>query len=418
MKNLRELSTGEYLTVEIDGRWYLMTVMNLSTYSVGVLLDVDRMLAPLRNVQEAPEEYFQLIDNTGNVIGDTTEILSIIEQESYLDIGYASETIDYQLVRLISPNERKERMPSADRIIQIFAFLSLMIIPLLWWIIHHMMLKPLKVLDEGMRRIEQEDLEYRIDEQSKTREFQHLFRAFNTMSERIRTLTIEAYEKEVEKLEIETTNLRLQMNPHMLLNSLNMIYSFAQSKNHEYIKTFTLHLVHYFRYVLRKNTTFVTIEQEMDFVNNYMEIQKIRFPGAFTYVYDIEENLYDVLIPPLIIQNFVENSIKYGLKIGSEIEILITVRAQDKFLHISICDTGNGMCKERLELLRAGQMIEDDTGQHIGIWNCRRRLNVIYGKESTLTISSIPDEGTQVWIELPINRDDKIGENNDVINRR
>lgn len=181
------------------------------------------------------------------------------------------------------------------------------------------MLHPLKKLDEAMKEIENENLEYRIEPYKSSLELEHINRVFNHMASQIKELTIEAYEKDIEKLEIEATNLRLQINPHMLLNSLNMIYSLSQSKNYQCIQDFIMNLVQYFRYALRKTDDFVTLKAEMDFVKSYLEIQKIRFPGAFSYTYDMDEELAGMEIPPLLIEKKVcmlaEN---YGKGNGSD----------------------------------------------------------------------------------------------------
>lgn len=115
-------------------------------------------------------------------------------------------------------------------------------------------------------------------------------------------------------------NLRLQVNPHMLLNSFNMIYSLAQSRNFQCIQEYSLLLVEYFRYALKETDHFVTLDREMDFVENYISIQKIRFPGAFTSVHNIQEECMQALVPPLLIENFVENAMKYALIPGKTVE--------------------------------------------------------------------------------------------------
>jgi len=145
----------------------------------------------------------------------------------------------------------------------------------------------------------------------------------------------------------------------------------------------------------------VKLKDEMKFVNDYLKIQNIRFPNSFTYVYDIEEDLFDELIPPFLIQNFVENCIKYGLKFDNEIEIIVIAKSEGDKFSISICDTGNGIDSEILEILKKDEPFTDRNGKHIGIWNCRRRLKMYYGNNAAINISSTKGEGTQVWIEIP-----------------
>ncbi len=416
LMTLESYNPSHFEIVQLAGRTYLMDNINLYSYSFGVLINVEKLTQPMMQRRAFSGEKILLIDDVGQSVTELVEeqvdFIDPIQNltiegvtSSYHVIGFSSGEMDYSLVRVMPTAERKSAIPYMERAFQIMGFFSILIVPVLWFGIRWFVLKPLRTLDHAMGQIENENLDYRIHKSTYIQEFSHLYSAFNKMSDRIKHLTIATYEKDIENLEIETTNLRLQMNPHMILNSLNMIYSLAQSKNHELIKKFSIHLVAYFRYVLKKNDQLVPVSQEMEFIKNYLEIQKIRFPGAFTCVYDVDESLYDRLIPPLIIQNFVENSIKYGLVMGQEIEILILVRTEREHMTIAVCDTGNGMAPEILDKLRKGEPIENNTGTHIGIWNCRRRLKVIYGDQANMTITSALGEGTQTWMEMPIRKE-------------
>ena len=214
-------------------------------------------------------------------------------------------------------------------------------------------------------------------------------------------LQIEAYELKLEKEKEQLINLKLQINPHLLLNSLNTIYSLTMNNKIEEIRDFSINLSKYFRYALRNTSEFVTIQSEIDFIKVYSKVQKIRYPNAFYIMFDVDEELMEERIPPLIIQNFVENSTKYALKPGEEIEILVIIRKSDSTLRISICDSGRGIDEKLLEQISCGQIICDSRGRHVGIWNCVKRLHSFYGEEARFHITSRKGEGTQVWIQIP-----------------
>lgn len=274
----------------------------------------------------------------------------------------------------------------------------------LWLLLRQLILRPLHVLHVGMKRLEQEELSYRIDNtnEKESSEFRFLFDVFNHMAEEIRL----SHEKDIKMYQAQLDNLRLQVNPHMLLNSFNMIYSLAQTKNFACIQDFSMYLVEYFRYVLKETDAMVPLYKEMHFVESYTGIQKIRFPGAFTSVYNIEKGLENVMVPPLLIQNFVENAMKYALIPGKTIEVLINIRSEDDRLLVSICDTGSGFKDDVLEKIRSGEAYVDKRGQkHIGIWNCHRRMEVFYGASAKMNIISARGNGTQVWLDLPLIQD-------------
>lgn len=406
----------KYKIVRIGSNDYLFCNINTSTYSFGFVLKTDSILALMQNAKTLKNERFFLATKDGNIDLKSSNIIVDLNKnrqtvtidgktDDMILLSYPSDKINYSLVRMIPKKEFDSQIPIMERLLQLVGFLSIVIIPLLYYTIRKLVLNPLFKLNTALHQIENQNLDYRIDENEHTNEFRHIDRVFNRMVDQINQLTIESYEKDIEKLDIEATNLRLQVNPHMLLNSLNMIYSLSQSKNYTCIQEFTLCLVDYFRYTLRKTEKLVKLKSEIDFVNSYLRIQKIRFPNSFTYIFDIDDGLLNELIPPFIIQNFVENSIKYALKLGSEIEIIIIVKREVNKLNISICDTGNGMSEEILQQLKNNEPFEDKRGNHIGIWNCRRRLRMYYGDASILNISSGENQGTQVWIQIPISEE-------------
>ena len=221
------------------------------------------------------------------------------------------------------------------------------------------------------------------------------------MLDQIVDLEKKTYDLEIEKKEAQLDSLRLQINPHLLLNSLNTVYSLAQMKKYDGIQTYVLNLVNYFRYSLRNTEEYVQLGKEIDFIKCYLEIQRIRYPGRFYALYNIDEELSAEPVPPLIIENFVENSSKYAWEEDRPIEIVITVKADGHFLRISVSDNGKGIEETILNKIKAEQIIEDSRGRHIGIYNCVKRLRLFYGEAAIFSVASRPGEGTQVWMKIP-----------------
>lgn len=286
----------------------------------------------------------------------------------------------------------------------IISMATLMLSPFLYKRLRLDILQPMDTLRNAIDTLGT-DSSYRIPPQSgKTSDdFLMIFDDFNRMAEEIQV----SHEKDIKLLETEMDNLRLQVNPHMLLNSYNTIYALAESKNYPVIQDYTLCLVDYFRYVLRRGQQLVTIRQELEFVDNFIRIQRIRFPGRFSYVYQAEEECLNAQIPPLLIENFVENAIKYALEPREAIEIVVSVRKEQNkkgkdALHIAITDTGSGILPEVLERLKAHEPYIDESGKkHIGIYNCLRRIELFYGEEGEVNFSSEKGKGTQVYMVVP-----------------
>lgn len=353
--------------------------------------------------------------------GEETDILLFLEgltiqpgdiyEGAYFGLENESETFyvlyepynaeSFTIVLLIPERIIKAGIPFVYRFVFILSIIGIIAVPIIYLILNKILLKPLRHIEDAILEIDKGNITYRIAKFEYSREFQDIAWAFNKMLDQIKNLRIKAYDLKIEKQRAQLDSLKLQINPHLLLNSLNTVYSLAQMKKYEGIQKFVINLVQYFRYSLRNTEEYVPLKSELDFINNYLEIQQMRYPDKFYVVYNIEEELMEERILPLIIENFVENSTKYALLEGRLIEIIITVKADGQFLRISVCDNGRGMEEEFLRKIRAEQMIEDSRGKHIGIYNCVKRLKLFYGQESSFSITSEIGAGTQVWIAIP-----------------
>ncbi len=291
-------------------------------------------------------------------------------------------------------------IPTANWLLVLLAAVFLLLTPLIWRVLKKDVLLPIEKLTGALQKMRQGDEGYRINEHGKqyADEMLYLFESFDAAAEEVQR----SKEKDVKMVKAELDNLRLQVNPHMLLNSYNMIFALAQSKKFDTIQEYSLHLVNYFRYVLRKTDELVPVKQEMDFILHFIDIQKIRFPNAFRFTYKVGKGCGEAMIPPLLIENFVENSLKYALIPGELVEVMVDIQHVESQLHIAVSDTGSGIKPEVLEALNKGEPYVDPAGnRHIGIWNCMRRVEVFYGEKASLSITSQRDNGTSMILKIP-----------------
>jgi two-component system LytT family sensor kinase len=148
------------------------------------------------------------------------------------------------------------------------------------------------------------------------------------------------------------------------------------------------------RRLLRKHETFVPLQEELDFIDDYLDIEVARFGRDNLVIHkQIDENTLDSFVPSMLLQPIVENALKHGLaaKLGGG-ELTIRTESQDGRLIIAIEDNGVGIPKERM-----AQVFEDG----IGISNVHERLRVLYGADFRMDISSREGEGTRTRIEIP-----------------
>jgi two-component system, LytTR family, sensor kinase len=183
-----------------------------------------------------------------------------------------------------------------------------------------------------------------------------------------------------------------QINPHFLFNTLTSISSLIRSKP-ETARMLIVKLSGLLRRLLRSQEHFVTLREELAAIDEYLDIERVRFGPSLVVEKTLDEGSLDVIVPSMILQPLVENSIKHGLgkKVG---EGRITIHTSLRAGHavIEVVDNGVGMPPDRLEA----------TADHgIGLRNVSERLRVIYGANYTLHIDSVPGQGTLARIEIP-----------------
>lgn len=186
---------------------------------------------------------------------------------------------------------------------------------------------------------------------------------------------------EKEKLNIELNSLKAQVNPHFLFNSLNSIYSQALAKSDQTAET-VLELSNLLRYMLYEvGEDMVPLEKEVEMIENYVELQKLRVENAEHVKFQIEGELDQVEIAPLLVFPLVENAFKHGLKGAS----------QDAYvqIHLEVTDKIKFECKNNL-----GQVDDMEEGKYggIGLENVKRRLELIYPDKYQLEINSDQNE--------------------------
>jgi len=183
-----------------------------------------------------------------------------------------------------------------------------------------------------------------------------------------------------------------QINPHFLFNTLTSISSLVRSQP-ETARMVISRLSGLLRRLMRSQDHFVRLSEELTSIDEYLDIEVVRFGPQLRVEKHIDPEALDVLVPSMILQPLVENSIKHGLsrKIGGG-RILLRAERRAHSACIEVADDGMGMTAERLgEALSGG----------IGLSNVNERLRVIYGEQYGLKLRSTPDEGTSVTMEIP-----------------
>ena len=183
-----------------------------------------------------------------------------------------------------------------------------------------------------------------------------------------------------------------QINPHFLFNTLTSISSLIRTQP-ETARMLITKLSGLLRRLLRATDHFVTLREELESIDEYLDIEVVRFGPQLRVVKQISPETLDVIVPSMLLQPLVENSIKHGLsrKVGGG-RITIRSRMQDGHAVIEVHDDGLGMTGDRLEKALGGG---------IGLSNVNERLRTIYGATYRLKLTSTPGEGTCARVEIP-----------------
>ncbi len=196
-------------------------------------------------------------------------------------------------------------------------------------------------------------------------------------------------------LEARLDALQRQINPHFLFNTLNSIASLVRIKP-ELARQMTVKLANILRALLKEHDSYVPLSQELSFTDDYLDIEVVRFgPDKLRVEKDIDPQTLDVLVPSILLQPLIENSIKHGLEPrihGGT--VTLRSRLQDKRVVIEVADDGVGITQRPATALRR-------PGAGIGMKNVRERLEVLYGPQARFTVVSNPGRGTLVSIEIP-----------------
>ena len=293
-------------------------------------------------------------------------------------------------------------LPAIQWVALVLACLYLLLIPALLLILNRRLLRPLLDIRRAMLKLGGGDQDYRLPEREPhlAREFNDIHRSFNQMAGSLHTLKIQNYEAALQKKELELKNLQLQIRPHFLLNTFNLIYSLAQLRDYKSIQKFVLYLTDYFRYLFREGASLAPFSQELDLIEKYLDVSAIRYPDCFTVTYDIDPKTHPVPVPPLLLHNFVENVFKHAMRLGEDIHIRISARLEAAMAVFTIEDDGAGMDPATVRQLNGGSF-GAGTNEHIGLQNSLRRLETVYGRKGLLWVDSAPGEGTRFTIRIP-----------------
>ena len=255
---------------------------------------------------------------------------------------------------------------------------------------------------QGAKSIGEGKLDYRIflSENGRGRdELDEIADSVNQMGEQIHTLIEESYKKELDRKISELNLLQEQINPHFLYNALSSISVLAMGNGDKVASRGILYLSDFYRITLSKGKQDITIREELNLLESYLKIQRMRFGDSIEVEYELDESLLDVHVVKLTLQPIVENAIHHGRDDDSEVfHILIRLFEEQEKTVFEVIDDGCGMDPEKLMELQ-NSMNHSEGGY--GLRNVNIRIKLQYGPQYGVYIESERGFGTKIRIEFP-----------------
>ncbi|WP_346011413.1 sensor histidine kinase [Pseudoflavonifractor capillosus] len=385
---------------------------------VSLDLSFSSISAYINNVSIGQRGYCFLMDQAGNIVyhpqqqllysglrSEDTSRLSQLE-----DGAHANDTVIYSLTSVEGSDWRVVGVSYVDELVNrnvqemiqlslVLAVLVLLTALLTSWLLSNLLGRPLRGLTSAMESFEADADHFDYQPVGGTREVQELSCSFGHMVMRIQQLMTTVREEELNLRKTELKALQAQINPHFLYNTLDSIaWMCEQGRNADAVKMVHA-LARLFRISISKGHELIPISREIEHAESYLQIQKYRYKNQFTYHFHVDPTCVNYLCNKITLQPIIENAINHGLDLLVEegrIDVYVQPDGEDILFRVE--DNGVGMSQEQIVAIMEHDP-KDRAG--IGIRNVNDRLQIYFGKEYGLSITSKLDVGTCVEIRMP-----------------
>ena len=409
------ISLSRAIEITRDGKTELGVLLVDMDYSV-----ISRMLDQI-NVTENGQ-YYYLCDSSGEIIYHPRRIQisdKISSENNEIAAGYKDgvydevfqgerrkivvNTISYtgwKLVGVIPYSAFTYGMIDIRYFIILLMLLMLMMLAVVNRIASQGISRPILRLNDSVR-------EYEAGEKPEIyiggpQEIRHLGHSIQKSYEQIEELMKKIVLEQNERRKSELDALQSQINPHFLYNTLESITWMVEGERNDDAVFMISQLARLFRISLSKGRTIISIRDEIQHAQSYMNIQKIRYKNTFSIEFDVEPEIYSYSTVKLILQPLLENAINYGVSgLDENGEIRVEGRKEGEQILLSVTDNGIGMSEEEASLVLTDSSRIHKRGSGVGLVNVNRRIQIYFGNEYGLSIESELDEGTRVLIRIP-----------------
>jgi two-component system, sensor histidine kinase YesM len=331
-----------------------------------------------------------------------------INQENILISYNKLTTAGLSVVGFLPVTELEQGIHSLRVITILLIFLACFLVFFFSYFLSSYFSKPIRNLSDSMQRVENEDFSVRVKDKNTNIEMDQLNTSFNSMVQKINDLIQKQYKTEILKRDVELKALLVQINPHFLYNTLEVVSGVAAANEVEQIEDITDSLGRMLRYNIDLHEDQVMIKEEVNYCNSYLSIMKSRYEGQVSFMVDIDQEIENFIMPKMILQPLLENAIKYSVEQNTkQASIHLSIGMVENQINIVIEDNGVGFDPIKRKAFETYQnkpsiQFEEVTNiDHLGLKNVYARLKMNYGEDLRFTIDRTMEKGTRICITFP-----------------
>lgn len=271
----------------------------------------------------------------------------------------------------------------------------------------NMVAVPMNQTIRDIAKIKGGDLKWRMrsSQNMPSLEFSTLSDTFNSMMDQIMELRVQSYEKQIALSDAEQKYIRLQIRPHFFLNAMTTILSLSNQGRVQDVEKYINALSKNIRYMFKAGLHTVAIRDEIYHVENYFEMQELRYPDSVSYFINMPDELGEWKVPQMLIHTIVENEYKYAITPGENLLVIIKIslvqNAAEEMLRIEIEDDGQGYPQEVLEQINGKPDLEKNESTRIGLWSIKRLLELMYDRDDLFLLENVTPHGAKSTIYIP-----------------
>ena len=409
LERMREIDTG-ILLLEYDGELYVARNLldsHFRPYATVVLLcdrgQLFQSLDPVRQISEAA----LLLDHRILVSEDNT--LESIEQapETGDALRLEGETAghSFELTAAIAPFDVWHDVPEIRTAAGFVALLALPLLLVVLYLFRRQVTRPVEILVEANNRLESGERGYAIREKADSLEFERLYAHFNTMSAEMKNQFERSYLEQQALQQARVKALQLQINPHFLNNTLEIINWEARLANDELVSAMIEALSTMMDGALgRDGRSQIHLREELSYVDAYLYIIRERLGARLEVRKEIDPGVLDTMVPRLILQPLAENAVEHDITPRRGGLLTLRARREGTRLVLEVEHDGSMSAEDRasIEAMLASPVEDTEISGQVGLRNVRQRLTLLYGAEGELSLSQSGMDRILARVSFPV----------------